>query len=192
MPPYTVTADDALWLARAVEAEGPIQQEVAAALVNGFAFTRSRGSQLTLRGFVRAYAQPLNPDWYLTGKLFLKSLEGKSDAEKAELRKIAERRERIHSTRTTFTPATQAAVADALNGRVAIPKNATDYAAAWVDASGKGYKPIGAAVPGVNRLWSRPGADKWAGYLVDATDAWPWLLTIAVMGFVAWTGWRGA
>jgi hypothetical protein len=188
MAPYTVTEGDALWLARAVEAEGPVQSQVAAALINGFCFARSRGYTKPLTAFVRAYAQPVNPRWYATGDLFLAWLEGKSDSEKIEGRKTAERREHVHSARAVFSPGTQAAVTAALNGRALIPASATDYAAAYVDASGKGYKPVSEPKAGQNRLWSRPGADKWTGYVIDATDAWPWLVTLAVVGVLAWKG----
>jgi hypothetical protein len=188
MAPYSVTSDDALWLARAVEAEGPVQAQVAATLINGFTFARARGYQKTLATFVRAYAQPVNPRWYAAGDLFLASLVGKSDSEKAEAVKDAERRERVHSQRLAFTPGTQAAVIAALNGRVNLPRGATDYAAAYIDASHKKYVALTPSTKGVNRLWSRPGAADWAGYLVDATDAWPWLVAALVLGFVAYRG----
>lgn len=189
MQPYSVSEQDALWLARAVEAEGPVQTQVAATLVNGFCFLRAtRGYSKNLTDFVRAYAQPVNPRWYVTGDRYLASLDGKSESEKEEARRTAERRERVHSTRVSFTPGTQAAVVAALNGRVIIPRSATDYAAAWVDATGKGYAPLTEPVKGQNRLWTRPGADTWAGYIVDATDAWPWLVTLALVGVLAWRG----
>lgn len=188
MPPYTVTAEDALWLARAVEAEGPVQAQVAATLLNGFCFVRSRGYTKPLTAFVRAYAQPINPRWFAAGDLFLAWLEGKSQSERAAGLKAAERRERVHSACVSFSPGTQAAVSAALNGRAGIPPSATDYAAAYVDASGKGYAPLTAPAAGVNRLWARPGADKWAGYLSDATDAWPWLVALLVFGFVVYRG----
>lgn len=189
MKPYTVTSDDALWLARAVEAEGPVQMQVAAVLVSGFCFARAiKGYEKTLGTFVRAYAQPVNPRWYAKGDLFLASLANKSDSEKIEALKDAERRERVHSQRLAFTPGTQAAVVAALNGRVILPKGATDYAAAYIDASHKQYVPLTPAQKGVNRLWTRPGASEWTGYLIDATDAWPWLVAVLVVGFVAYRG----
>lgn len=188
MAPYSVTSDDALWLARAVEAEGPVQAQVAATLINGFTFARARGYQKTLGTFVRAYSQPINPRWYASGDLFLASLDGKSDSQKTEALKDAERRERVHSQRLAFTPGTQSAVMAALNGRVTLPRGATDYAAAYIDASHKQYVPLTPSTKGVNRLWSRPGAADWTGYLVDATDAWPWLVALLVLGFVAYRG----
>jgi len=190
MPAYTVTAGDALWLARAVEAEGAVQAQIAATLVNGFCFARARGYTRSLETFVRAYAQPVNPRWYATGDLFAAQLGGKTESQLAELRKAAERREQVHSTRIAFSPSTQAAVRGALNGiSGVIPPTATDYAAPDHDATGRGYTALTDRTPGVNRLWSRPGADAWAGYLIDATDAWPWLVGIAVVGFVAWRHW---
>jgi hypothetical protein len=188
MTPYTITPDDSIWLARAVEAEGPIQAQVAAALVNGFCFVRSRGYTKSLTQFIRAYSQPINPRWFTTGDLFVASLESKTPSERAEASKAAERRERLHSARIAFSPGTQAAVSDALNGRTGIPPSATDYAAPNADASGKGYTAITEKMPGVNRLWARPGAETWAGYLVDATDAWPWLVSVLIVGVLAWKG----
>lgn len=188
MDPYTVTDADALWLARAVEAEGPVQSQVAATLVNGFCWARSRGYAKPLTSWIRAYAQPLNPRWYESGDLFVASLASKSESEKREAIATARRREQVHSARVSFTPSTQAAVLDALNGRVNIPRNATDYAAPYVDATHKGYTPLEPPQSGRNRLWTRPGAESWAGYLIEATDPWPWLVTLAVVGLVAWRG----
>lgn len=185
MEPYQVTADDALWLARAVEAEGPIATQVAATLINGFAFMRSQRAYAgSLTTWIRSYAQPVNPRWYTSGDLFKASLQGKTEAEQAAARTVAEKRERIHSTRQSFTTATQDAVRAALNGTALYPSSATDYAAPGVDATGKGYKPLADPKSGQNRLWARPGADRWTGYLVDATDAWPWLIGLLVIGAV--------
>lgn len=200
MQPYAVTADDALWLARAVEAEGPVQAEVAATLINGFCFVRSRGYTRSLATFIRAYAQPVNPRWYPDGDLHreqlahLKAAAGGAEsgeqwaAAEAE-RKAAEKRVTLHSTRVAFARGTQEAVSAALNGRTQIPPNATDYAAAWIDATKKGYTALAPPTKGINRLWARGGAETWTGYLTDATDAWPWLLVIAAAGFVAWRQW---
>jgi hypothetical protein len=188
MAPYTVTSDDALWLARAVEAEGPVQAQVAATLISGFAFARSRGFTKPLATFVRAYAQPVNPRWYHDGDLYLASIAAMSDSQKAAALKDAQRRESVHSMRIAFTPGTQSAVMAALNGRVILPRGTTDYAAANIDATHKQYVALTPVAKGVNRLWSRPGAADWAGYLIDATDAWPWLVALLVLGFVAYRG----
>lgn len=191
MKPYSVTDQDALWLARAVEAEGPVQSQVAATLINGFCFVRSRGYSRDLSTWLRAYAQPINPRWYPTGDLYLKSsgATSSSASERAEALAAAKRRETVHSARVSFSPGTQAAVVSALNGRVLYPRNATDYAAPTHDASGKGYTPLEPPKAGQNRLWARPGAETWAGYVVDATDAWPWLVGLVLLGgFVALRG----
>jgi hypothetical protein len=188
MQPYSLTQEDALWLARAVDAEGPIQSQVAGILINGFCWARSRGFQGTLTKWVRAYAQPINPRWYEAGDLFLASLASKSEDEKREAIAKARKREKEHSTKLTFGAGTHAAVSAALNGRVLIPRNATDYAAPNVDSTNKGYTPLEPVPANRNRLWTRPGAEHWTGYLVDATDAWPWLVTLAVVGVVVWRG----
>jgi hypothetical protein len=189
MAPYTVTEADVLWLARAVEAEGAIQSQVAATLVNGFCFQRSRGQSRDLATFVRAYAQPCNPRWYPLGDLYLRDIEGKTPSELKQATAAAERRAAVHSARTTFSAGTREAVIAALNGRAVIPPTATDYAAPEIDATGKGYTPLVPPIAGRNRLWARPGAETWAGYVVDATDAWPWLVGVVLLGFAAWRWW---
>lgn len=176
--PYRVQEEDVLWLLRAVEAEGPLETEVAATLINGFCFTRSKGQYSRLVDFVRAYAQPVNPRWYVSGDLFLKSLGKLRPAEQERAYASALRRERVHSTRFQFSKVTERAVVAALSGLVAIPPNATDYAAAYVDAYHKNYTPLAAPVASRNRLWSRSGAALWAGYRVTPEEVKPWLLSL--------------
>lgn len=163
---YDVTPDDVMWLLRAVQAEGPVRTEVACALVNLFAYLRGTGKwSKTLGQLVRAYAQPVNPRWFVGGDLYEKSLEGVSDSERAKLRIKAESRV-LHSARTVFTSATHDAVKHALAGPYR--GDVTDYAAPRIDASRKGYAPRSAVIAGRNRLWTR--AVGWAGYAVDS--AW--------------------
>lgn len=190
--PYTVSPDDALWLARAVESEGAVQAQVAAVLVNGFTWARSRGSKMSLAAWVRAYAQPVNPRWFENGDLYLASIKNVSNPDELKAAAAAaRRRQAVHSSRMNFSAGTQSAVLAALNGRSEIPANATDYAAPTLDATHKGYTPLEEPQAGRNRLWTRPGAEGWTGYLTDATDAWPWLVSLLVLGFAAWK-WGGA
>ena len=198
MAPYVVTKDDALWLARAVEAEGPPQPQIAAILINGFTWARARKNYRgTLTSWIRAYAQPVNPRWYPGGDL-LREHAKKFPGEAAKQAALAQKRLQ-HSARTTFTPSTQAAVTAALAGKVQLPTGATDYAVAHLDASKKGYKPLTVAQAGVNRLWARPGAESWTGYVADAAEAaaaavasaasgsvLPWAIAAAAIGFFAW------
>lgn len=161
---YAPTADDELWLKRAVEAEGPNAHQVARALVNGFGFVFASGTYATayptLAHFVRAYAQPINPRWFPEGDLFLKSVGGAPTA--ADIAKAARRRD-MHATRNTFSADTIDAVREALS--TSYPSDVTDYAAPTLDASKKGMVARSEATPGVNRLWTRKAG--WPGYAVD-------------------------
>jgi hypothetical protein len=177
--PYEVTEEDVVWFLRAVDAEGAIETEVAATLLNGFCFTRSRGQPRTLTGFIRDYAQPVNSRWYITGDLFLNSLKNLSDQERAKAEQVALNRERILSTKTSFSLVTEKAVVAALSGLVKIPKNATDYAAPYIDAAKKQYKPLSVSVAGRNRLWARGGAQNWQGYSVEPLQVPAWLKSLA-------------
>lgn len=201
MADYQVTADDMMWLARAVEKEGKPQDVVAATLINGFCWARScKNSKQTLATWVRAYAQPVNPRWYLKGDLHLKYAKGVTGAELARLEKLAKERETVHSVRTQFSAGTKAACAAALAGAVKIPGNCIDYAAPTLDSSKRGYTALTPVVKGENRMWTRPGAETWAGYVVDAATeagkavatAAPWLVGALVLGAVGFAMWKSA
>lgn len=161
---YETTDVDRLWLLRAVQAEGEPRLGVAQALVNGFAWAKSHQRwNGTLTGWIRAYAQPVNPRWYTTGDLFkLASATWSADQRKLMTAR-AITRETKHSRRTQFdddvTRAVELALSTGFRGDV------TDYAAPDVDASYKGYVPRSDAAPGVNRLWTR--AAGWAGYVAS-------------------------
>lgn len=160
MRDYKVTAEDKLWLLRAVHAEGKVHSEVAEALVNLFAATRARGVTQSLERLVRAYAQPVNPRWFPDGDLFLRKLGREPDSEVA-LRAAALRRRDVHSKQVDFPPHVVRAVDYALSG--VHQTDVTDYAAHWHDASSK-YVARSEVTPGVNRMWTRfPG---WSGYSV--------------------------
>jgi hypothetical protein len=162
MGSYSPTAEDYTWLLRAVLAEGPVQNQVAQTLVNCFCHTRSRGSKLTLTDLVRAYAQPINPRWYVDGDLYKKS---KLFGTKAGIAS-AERREKSHSTVIKFPASVVKAVELALeHGLTDVPANCTDYAAPGVRADAKGYVLLSKDEPrGRNWLWTRDA--KWTGYVV--------------------------
>lgn len=161
-----MTAEDRLWLLRAVQVEGPSLAQVSQVLVNCFAYLHSRRPQLcpSLVWLVRSYAQPVNPAWFPEGNIFAKWHARDPVAYPLS---AAVRRRDLHSVRTTFDPPVSAAVERALTlGLVDVPKNATDYAAAWIDASHK-YKALTAKERGRNRLWTR--APEWAGYRVGSS-----------------------
>lgn len=124
------SAEDAMWLARAVEAEGAPRDLVAQTLVNRWLWLWDHGRPYaTLTDLVRAYAQPVNPRWYRTGHLHLARRAAASDDEqRARLDARAERREYVHSTRTAFSPETTAAVSRALRGPLTLPVGAMHYA----------------------------------------------------------------
>jgi len=161
---YEVTSDDRLWLLRAVQAEGPVQVDVARALVNLFAYLRSQGDLRTLKQVVRAYAQPINPRWYQEGDLFKQAAaQASSDVALKALLEKAHNREVIHSARTSFTQQTVRAVEQALTQPYR--SDVTDYAASYIDATPKGYTPRSDVRNGRNRLWTR--AVGWAGYFIE-------------------------
>lgn len=162
---YQVTEGDRLWLLRAVAAEGPDESQVAQTLVNCFAYLYSRkpAPHRSLTWLIRAYAQPVNPRWYVSGDLHRKWADPTRTGWR-DSRVKALRREHKISARTEFPETVRLAVDGALRfGPYAIPANCTDYAAARIDASRK-YRALTPAVPGRNRLWTR--APKWQGYSV--------------------------
>jgi hypothetical protein len=163
---YEVTDEDRLWLLRAVEAEGPIEQQVAQTLVNCFAYLHSRKPKScpTLTWLIRNYAQPLNPRWYPDGDLFAKWHA--RDPRKYTLLQAQGRLAK--SRKTAFLAGTRVAVDGALTaGPVDIPANCTDYAARHIDASHKYREVTPKGHPKyANRLWTR--APGWAGYRVEA------------------------
>ena len=201
--PYPVRATDVLWLLRAVEAEGPDREEVAAVLVNGFVWARSmKAYRGTLTDWIRSYSSTVNPRWFVGGDKFDAELEHVPAAKREAYIAKAERRERVNAKRTAFSGATRAAVQKTLEGKVAFPPQATDFAAASVDAGAKGYRPLEQIIAGKNRLWSRPGAESWGGYAVildpDAERRVRWFayalggLGVATVGAVAWWAVRRA
>lgn len=164
---YVPTPEDVLWLRRAVEAEGPPSYRVAATLVNGFMWARARlNSGRTLASWVRAYAQPVNPQWFVSGAKYKAALaEAQSDEERNALQNRAYLREHVHSTRTEFSDETLRAVEQALHVAPEL-KEATDYAAPS-KAKGERWKALTIATPGQNRFWVRPAAIGWGGYTVS-------------------------
>jgi hypothetical protein len=166
---YEPTEEDRLWLLRAVEQEGAPEDRVAQTLVNGFVWARSElGYRGALADWVRAYAQPVNPKWFTTGEKHVDALaRATTDAERNKLRQKAYAREHVHSVRTSFSPLVKSAVEKALT-RPPELREATDYAAAWVEKKPP-WKPLTDAEEGLNRFWVRPGAVGWLGYGVGLT-----------------------
>lgn len=178
--PYVPTADDRLWLARAVAAEGPPQPMVARALVNLFMMQRSKGSTQTLAHLVRAYAQPVNPRWMPGGDLHIAALEKGEDTEAQASRRLA------HSSRpmAAMPPYVTAAVDGALTA--SFLSDVTDYAAPTLDASKKGYRARGEPVPGYNRMWTR--APGWSGYVIgEGGSLLPFVVGVALL----WLSYKG-
>lgn len=162
---YTPTDEDRLWLMRAVAAEGPPHEIVAETLVNGFMWARSKKRYpASLATWVRAYAQPVNPLWFASGRLFQASLlDLDSEFEKKCAIERAKSRE-VKSARLRFDARTRAAVKSALESSPRFP-NATDYAAHHVERKGK-WESCTDPQPGENRFWTRPAAIGWTGYTV--------------------------
>lgn len=182
---YQPTADDRLWLARAVEAEGEPRELVARALVNLFAYARTRKAYKgSLAALVRTYAQPINPEWYETGGKFLSSLKSKSSDEVKAAIATAKRRQSVHSARVVFSDDTRAAVAAALS--TPWSSDVTDYAAPFVDARARGYLARSEPRQHENRLWTR--APGWGGYSVDGGVQG--VLLLALIGVGVWLATR--
>lgn len=68
---YDLTADDLLWLARAVKYEGGSEIATAWSLAQRFVQVREQGSTRypTFRALIQAYAQPVNPIWRRDGSM---------------------------------------------------------------------------------------------------------------------------
>lgn len=182
---YTPTAEDRLWLARAVAAEGRPYVGVARALVNLFMMQRSAtslraGSSQTLASLVRAYAQPVNPRWFVDGDLYQAHARTSLEAEQAR------KREHVYSTRTAFTPDVTAAVELALS--TPFQSDVTDYAVPSLDATSKGYIARGEIVKGENRFWTRNRF--WTGYLTTGAAGSVAVVLLAVV--TAWAVWGKA
>lgn len=77
---YDVTDADYLTMLRALEYEGPPETAVAWTLMQRFAYLYPLYP--TLERFVKAYAQPINPDWFPDGKRHLAWLKKLRDAGK--------------------------------------------------------------------------------------------------------------
>lgn len=166
---YAVTSNDKLWLLRAVAAEGAPENYVAQTLVNGFIWARDAVRYPgTLADWVRIYAQPVNPAWFVSGAKHRERMSQLTD-DKARARELsaAHAREYAHSVRNVFSAKVHDAVEQALRLPPAFP-DATDYAAAWHDASKRGYQARTPAVAGTNRLWARGPAVGFQGYTVLA------------------------
>jgi hypothetical protein len=76
--PYTLTVDDYTDLARAVEREGPPKLAVAWCLLQRFGLLYPLYDNLST--FVRAYAQPINPQWFSAGARHLAEVKRLKDS----------------------------------------------------------------------------------------------------------------
>lgn len=179
--PLSFNADDVLWLSRAVEAEGEPRDLVAQTLVNRWAWLRdvSPGRFPRLQDLVRAYAQPVNPAWYPDGAKHAAAVT-KSPEQAAELERRAEARRDLHSTRTTFSARTLAAVRQALHGPITLPAGGLHYAAAWVERPDLPLLVQG--VPGQsNSIWGESGG-RGVGALYAFQVPGPQFAQAAVLG----------
>lgn len=75
---YTLTVDDYTDLLRAVEREGPPKLAVAWCLLQRFGLLYPLYSSLSR--FVKAYAQPINPQWFSNGAAHLAELKRLKDS----------------------------------------------------------------------------------------------------------------
>jgi hypothetical protein len=148
-----VTTEDALWLARAIEAEGDPRVQVGQTLINRWAWLwdLQPGLYPTLTSLIRAYAQPVNEAWFPGGALLEKWFREHPNADRAAALERAAKRRDVHSTRDTFSEQTRRAVSQALYGPVVIPPGAVHFGDAVngqnqiiVSAEAKGalYRPL--------------------------------------------------
>lgn len=163
---YEPTAEDVLWLLRAVAHEGRPHERVARTLISGFMWAREHRTGWVARSltdWVRAYAQPVNPRWLPGGDLYearmQRARERRDHALMARFENQARRR-RAAVEQTEFPAHVVRAVAAALDSGRASP--ATDYAAWWATAD-RGRIPLGEPKKGENRFYTRLAS--WRGYI---------------------------
>lgn len=168
---YAPSADDELWLRRAVAGEGRVEAQVAQVLVNRFAYllgtaVRTDGAPFypTLAEFVQAYAQPINPRWMRGGDKFEERFP---DASREYQRKLeaGHARRAVHRRMTDFDDATLTAVRTALHvGPIDIEPGWLHYSAPGSERPG--MKPVTPPRRGTNQIFGVKGADAWGGYSV--------------------------
>jgi hypothetical protein len=89
--PYTISVADYTDLARAVEREGPPKLAVAWTLLQRFGLLYPLYPNLSV--FVKAYAQPINPQWFSNGPAHLAALAKLDSYGKAKENTAASQRE---------------------------------------------------------------------------------------------------
>lgn len=174
-----ISNEDLLWLSRAVEAEGAPQALVAQTLLNRWAWLHDvmPHAYPTLASLVRAYAQPVNPRWFVTGDRHLEAVR-ENPAHEPELRRKAITRETVHSVRTTFSPKTVQAVQQAVYGPVTLPAGAVDYSRPKESPRARALWEPRTLIPGElgksNSIFTNDGA---AGVLYQVARAGPAVLS---------------
>lgn len=145
----TTSAADALWLARAVEAEGGPEWAVAQTLVNRWAWLAdyAPGAYPHLRDLVQAYAQAVNPRWLEGGDLFEGYVREHPDKRESELVRSARRR--ANRERNDFSDVTRSAVHQALDGPITLAP---------------GIVHFGHPVNNQNQFFTGDGSARWALY----------------------------
>lgn len=160
---YEPTAEDKLWLLRSVSAEGEPKLMVARTLVNLYVYSRERnGYHGSLTDLVRAYSQPVNPNWYAQGEKHLERLRHLDGQAADKERELAFLREHVASAKTEFDYHTSLAVRNALS---------SPWRMDWTDFSAPGhianhYERRTNDKPHENTFWTR--APGWTGYTVRA------------------------
>ena len=188
---YRVTPADRLWLLRAVAREGEPRARVAQTLVNRFVWLRSRGSSAykTLADLVRAYAQPVNPRWFVAGDLYRAFVEANPDHWMAA-KSRALRRE-VYSRATSFTQDVRAAVARALGvGSADINPSTVHYLSSQGTARDIERRPTltithEGARGERNVFYAHGRSEGWRGYSAlegPALKLWQVLAALAALG----------
>lgn len=193
----TIQRPDRVELARAVEAEGEPRELVAQALVNRWAHLRDAGAVMPLGELARAYSQPISPRWFPTGDRHLAAMQAATtDDERAELERRAQRRVSVHAVRDLFSPATIAAVRQALSGPLTLSPEIVHFAVdtparrarlplVFLAPSGVGF--YGAEQGTASRYAIPEGGPEWlpARVLDDGRAATGLAFVAALIGFAA-------
>lgn len=127
---YVLTDLDYLDLARALDREGPPKLGVAWTLIQRFGMLYPLYPSFSV--FVRAYAQPINPEWFATGKRHLaevKRLNGDLKAVARENAQAVLREQWAVVPLAKITQDTRAVINSIFTGTASPLPNSTHYAA---------------------------------------------------------------
>ena len=203
-----ISAEDILMLARAVQEEGYPQEGVAWALLQRVAWLNTTGTPYKLGKLVQDYAQPINPEWFPTGKkhqaevLRLKEAGDFQEAQ-AEVNRAARRPAKAARSWESLNTETQNVIRRIMSGasKSPVPGAVHYWASRGPDFATNQAKKPGMILldrgygfgPGRNVFFAVKGSEKFGGLRIDSgSQGFPWgSLAIAVGGFIAFKIWKG-